>query len=867
MTLFCHGGIDGGRVPRLNPLYLAVLSTLLLWQGQAEAAPAGRQGAAASTQPDATDVQFDSGFLVHADQQRIDLSRFEKSNGVLPGDYRVDLYVNGDSVTRAQVPFRAAADGKDAQPCFGRALLEELGVDLLKLPGDVRDRLKADDACVGLPEAIADASAAFVFDEQRLSLSIPQGVLRRTPRGYVSPERWEAGVTTGMLNYSADLYTTRNNDGPSLTQGFAGLTAGFNVGNWHFRHQGSYSWSNNNGGHYQDIATYVQRDLPRLTSQLTIGEAYTSGELFDSTQFRGVKLSTDERMMPDSARGYAPVLRGIARSNARVTVSQNGVKIYETTVAPGAFEIDDLYATGYGGDLNVSVKEADGSVHEFSVPYAAVPLALRPGTHRYSFVAGAVRTAQSSRNPLFMQGTWRQGLTNLVTGYGGVTAAQGYLSFMLGSALNTSVGAFGVDVTQATTVAPGTRRFHGTSARVSYAKSITQTSTDIAIAAYRYSTSGYFGLNDAMLMRDQVERGGSPDDIARQRSRASLSVNQNLGARFGQFGMTLSGSNYWNRPGSDITYAASYSNVFRRITYRLSVTRENGSLGNRNTTFYASVSIPLGRERPVIASSALSFDTNGRAQAQATLSGSAGRDDALFYSVSGNHASQDGGASTNGSGTVVYRAPYAELTASAGVGQGYQQASVGARGGVVVHPGGVTLSQPLSDTFAVVEAPGSAGARVLNSQGVRMDSRGYAVVPMLTPYSINEVELDPTGLPLDVELSVTAQQVVPRAGAVPLIRFPTVVGRAALIAARQAGGEALPFGAQVLNAAGTEVGVVGQGGRILARGLDEHGTLTVRWGNEGGASCAMPYTLAAAKGQQPARSYQQIETTCGPAAD
>ncbi|WP_423830998.1 fimbria/pilus outer membrane usher protein, partial [Staphylococcus haemolyticus] len=35
-----------------------------------------------------------------------------------------------------------------------------------------------------------------------------------------------------------------------------------------------------------------------------------------------------------------------ANSNAKVSVTQSGNKIYETTVPPGAFEINDLSTTG-----------------------------------------------------------------------------------------------------------------------------------------------------------------------------------------------------------------------------------------------------------------------------------------------------------------------------------------------------------------------------------------------------------------------------------------------------------------------------------------------------------------------------------------
>lgn len=48
---------------------------------------------------------------------------------------------------------------------------------------------------------------------------------------------------------------------------------------------------------------------------------------------------------------------------------QNGHEIYQTTVAPGPFEINDLYPTSYSGDLDVTVTEANGAVSRFSVPF------------------------------------------------------------------------------------------------------------------------------------------------------------------------------------------------------------------------------------------------------------------------------------------------------------------------------------------------------------------------------------------------------------------------------------------------------------------------------------------------------------------
>jgi outer membrane usher protein len=52
-------------------------------------------------------------------------------------------------------------------------------------------------------------------------------------------------------------------------------------------------------------------------------------------QFRGAQLASDDNMLPDSLRGFAPIIRGIAQSNAQVTIKQNGYTIYQSYVARG----------------------------------------------------------------------------------------------------------------------------------------------------------------------------------------------------------------------------------------------------------------------------------------------------------------------------------------------------------------------------------------------------------------------------------------------------------------------------------------------------------------------------------------------------
>ncbi len=838
---------------RLTPLCASLLAALALHDVDAHAAKPG---------PMVAVVEFEDAFLMGGAGQRTDLSRYARGNAVAPGNYLVDLFINQNYVGRVDVPFSPVADEVAAQPVFDRQLLTRIGVDLGKLPATAAEVL-AQGASLRLDEIAADASSDFDFGDQRLDLSMPQAVMSRHARGYVSPELWDSGVNAAMLDYDFNLYNFRNSAlGGTQRQGYLGLRAGANIGDWRLRHNGSYSFDSQGQRQYQNIATYAQREIVALSSQLTLGEAYTSGELFDSTPFKGVRLASDDRMLPDSLRGYAPVVRGVANSNARVTIRQNSIIIYETTVAPGAFEITDLYATGFGGDLDVSVQEADGSVRKFSVPYAAVPMSLRPGVSRYSVVGGAVRNRQLTKSPYFLQGTYQRGLSNLVTGYAGATVADNYTSALLGGTLNTSYGAIGLDATQSRLLLDGNTHT-GTSLRASYAKTLPDTGTNIAIAAYRYSTGGFFGLNEAMASLYGSGQYRYTGGVVRERNRASLVLSQQLGERRGTINLTGSAVDHWNRDGRDVNYSIAYANSYKRIGYNLTVQRQRDSRQQMGTAFYATLSIPLGKTHPLSLSSNVGRDSNGRLQVQSTLSGSTGEDNQLSYSLSADHASGGSGDSVNGgSASVLYRAPVAEFMGSAGAGTGYSQSSVGMRGAVVVHPGGVTLSQPLSETFGIVEASDAEGARLLNASGVRVDGRGYAVVPHLTPYRMNTVEIDPKGLSTDVELQVTSQQVAPRAGAVAMLRYATVSGRSAMLEVQRPDGKPLPFGASVLDEHGVEVGLVGQASRVLARGLQESGQLTVKWGEQSGDSCRMDYELPAREKGVRSDTYQQVEIRC-----
>jgi len=817
----------------------------------------------------APEVQFNDKFLEMPGVPRVDISRFNKGNVALPGEYRAELYVNQAWLGRAAVTLRqAGGDRGNVQPCFDRAMLERIGVDLARLTAQAQARLAGGDtACAPLPEIVQDATAVFDNGEQRLDVTVPQIAMSRHARGYVDPKYWDDGVTAARLLYNANLYRSDStgSSGTSVTQGYLGLNAGINVGAWRFRHLGNLTQSGATGTTYQSVQTSLQRAIVPIRSQLLLGDAFTDGTMFDSVGFRGVQLASDDRMYPESQRGYAPVVHGIASSNARVQVRQNGNIIYETTVAAGAFEINDLYPTGYGGDLEVVVTEADGSAHISRVPYAAAVNALRPGFTRYSIVAGQYRSTAVHSTPMMFQATVQHGFSNTLTGYGGVLLAQDYAAAVADTALNTDLGAFGADVTQAVTRFQNQPGRSGQSVRLTYMKLLEPTHTSLSLAAYRYSTSGYLTLADAVALRDLDRRGMGALASGIQRARLQLMVNQSLPAGYGSFYATGSAQNYWNRGGTDTQFQVGYNNSYRRVNFGVSAARQRDvSTGRWDNRVMVSAGIPLGKgQHAPYSMTTLQRDSSGAVGVQQSVTGALGADNAVTYGLSAGYSG--GGKAADAAslaGNVSYVSPVATLTANASGSRNYSQVGAGISGGIVAYAGGVAFAPSLGDTMAIVEARDAAGARVANGSGLRVDPWGRAVVSTLTPFSSNQIELDPKGLPMHVELKSTLQHVAPTSGAVVRVRFETDnPGRAALLRVRSPQGEPIPFGAEVLNAAGHSTGTVAQGGRVIVRGLQaDGGQLLARWGGGAGESCVLDYSFAGAG--KASASLLVLDTEC-----
>jgi outer membrane usher protein len=383
-------------------------------------------------------------------QQAIDLEHFSSQGGQLPGTYRVDIFLNGTRVDNRDINF-VNVEGT-LQPELTPDQLKDIGVKLEAFP--TLQQLPATQTITKLQDYIPDASSRLNFGEQRLDLSIPQAALTSEARGYVDPSTWDQGLTAGLLNYNfSGASTSRDNRSGTDDSYYLNLRSGLNLGAWRLRNYSTYNNQSNGKSSWDNVNSYAQRDIHALKGQLTLGDSSTPSDVFTSVQYRGAQLASDDNMFPDSLKGFAPVVRGIAQSNAQVTVRQNGYIIYQTYVPAGAFTISDLYPTSSSGDMEVTITEADGTERRSLQPFSAVPVMLREGRLKYSVTAGEYRsTASESSKPAFAQGTLIYGMPHDSTLYGGLLASGKYSAASLGIGHGFGDwGSLSTDVTQAKT--------------------------------------------------------------------------------------------------------------------------------------------------------------------------------------------------------------------------------------------------------------------------------------------------------------------------------------------------------------------------------------------------------------------------------
>lgn len=778
----------------------------------------------------ADDIEFNVDVLDVEDRSNLDLTPFAQAGYIMPGEYLLNLKINGQIVTTENVTYRSI-DGTS----LPEAKLDKSIVSLFALKDEYKKRLIwTEDGGLNV-DSLPGIVSKTDLGSSTLSITVPQIYLEYTSSDWDPPARWDEGITGAMVDYSLSGSTTHSKSSGEQHYLTGSGTTGVNAGAWRFR----ADWQVRNllakdpaVKKGLDISRYyLYRALPNMRAKLSAGENYLNSSIFDSFRFVGTSIESDVSMLPPSLRGYAPEVNGVAESNATVVVSQQGRVIYQTQVPPGPFSIQDL-SSSVSGLLDVEIREEDGQVRRYQVATASLPYLTRPGAVRYQLTGGRPSGWNHHvEGPMFVAAEASWGITNGWSLYGGAIGSDGYQSYAVGLGRDLfALGALSADITLSNQRLPGQDNQQGRSLRINYAKVFEEFDSQVTFAGYRFSEESFYSMGEYLgaLKGDIYFRGNSKE-------RYDLSFNK----RFGQAGVTAylnySHQSYWNRPSAErmdislshyfdmggVKNISGYVRAYRQTYYN-----------RHDDGFSLGISIPWGGHGRV------NYDASVERDRSSHSLGYSGRySDDLSYSIRSAVSQQD----EEFSGFISHSGSSGDMSLSGTHSTSSRSTvSLGINGGMTLTRKGAALHGTGSNggTRLMIDTDGIADVPVKGAgRGAVTNRWGIAVMNGISSYNRTHANVALDKLGENVEATNAFTQLTLTEGAIGYRRMEVVAGYKGLAIVRLSDGKAPPFGAMVYTADGKNAGIIADDGQVWLSGMKPKETMQVRW--DGATQCEL----------------------------
>ena len=784
-------------------------------------------------------IQFNTDILDLNDRSNIDLSQFSRSGFILPGVYPMQVQINTQSLSEQRIAFYPPDDDpKGSQACLTPELVEQLG---LKRARQAELGWWKGGECLDT-DSLAGMAVSGDLGTSTLHISVPQAYLEYSAQNWDPPSRWDDGVPGVLMDYNLTAKSTSQKGAARRSDLSGNGTFGANAGPWRFRADWQGRIEDEPYSRAQRLEwsrLYAYRALPAIQARLTLGENYLYSNVFDSFRFTGLALNSDDNQLPPNLRGYAPEVVGVAKTNAKVIVSQQGRVLYEALVAAGPFRIQDLN-DAVTGTLDVRVEEQDGSVTTFEVESANIPYLTRPGTVRYKLASGRPSSLHyGGQSDVFATGEFSWGVSNGWSLYGGGLGDNNYTALSIGAGRDLlAFGAMSFDVTRASATVQD-KSLSGDSFRLSYSKNFDQYDSQVTFAGYRFSQKNYLSMSEYLSARHY----GGP--VGGSKSLYTATFNK----QFRDAGLTayLSYSNqsYWDRPTSErwnLSLARYFSiGSVRNMSLSMNLFRNqeknlHSGIYSNNTGMYLSVSLPLGR------SGTLSSSANS---SQGKNSYSTRYSDRLDQ----RNSYQLGASDTSVSGYLNHAGDQADITVSAALQENsYNSLSLSARGGGTLTPyggaghrtAGTGGTRLMIDTSGVPDVP----IRGYGSP-TRSNMFGKAVVADVASFMRTGASVDLESLPAHVEATQSMTQLTLTEGAIGYRTLDVIAGLKAMAVLNLPDGRFPPFGATVKNEKQQGTGIVNDAGSVYLSGIQSGGQMVVSWGGSERCTFVLPENLPA----------------------
>lgn len=744
---------------------------------------------------------------------------------VKPGLYTADVYLNDYFIGTKDINFISDKYGSKQSrvvPCLVLSDMQDWGMDINK----IKNKKKQNKQCVFITED--EIKMKFNVNNRKLNLIVPQFFLVKNKKEIAPIEVWDDGISAAIINYSFGERKTNYNS-YNYSYNWARLMPGFNIGPWRFRNNSYVDKSTFTATKWHNQSSYLERGFYKIKSRVVIGKKTTPGLIFNSLPFTGVMFGTDENMLASSDRQYSPVVRGVARSSARVEVKQNGYTVYNTNVPAGPFEFNDIPQIQNGGSLDIIVWESDGTTQRFTVPYQIPAIALHQGYLNYNIMAGRYSSAYAGYQNPVSQITLMYGLPADFSGYGGVQLAKNYQSTALG--LGKSLGVLGglsLDTTHSR-ASYYTKKSKGQMWRLRYNNTLDKTNTSLGITHSLFGSSyieaqGFFEAASYNYL-------SSTDRVA-----TSFQLSQSL-AQFGLLSLTYQIQENKNWDNSD-NYRLSWSANFKYFyigadwqNSKVFYTREKKFRKESVFSFFLTMPLEPWFGNNLQATWNLVNRSKRVHEQQYGLKGQS-FDRQLVWDISESYTKIKN-TSLSSAANLEWSGTYGKIRANYSRSRNSRDLGFSIDGGLILHENGLTIGHPFTNSVALTEALGAAAVSVSGWPGIRTDLRGYTLIPNLNNYQRNNIKLDTKTLSNQVEILNTEKQVIPTSGAIVNVKFNTIIGVKAIIKIKDKNGSYLPLGAQVYVKEKKYIaGLIDEEGSVYLSGLDIDSQIVVNYRNK-----------------------------------
>ncbi|EBD7685559.1 outer membrane usher protein [Salmonella enterica] len=789
------------------------------------------------------DVQFNTDVLDIKERSQVELDRFSRPGYLMPGDYQFKIRINKNELDTETIHVYGNRNDNDEKFCISSDVVQKIDFHSGYL-----DKIASfhNGECMDLT-SLKGVTLTPDLGSGLLQINIPQAFLEYSSPDWVPSSMWDTGVPGMLFDYNLNATEKKNQSSDSSGQErevSGNGVLGANLGAW--RARADWQLDAHNGGDggsgmqtWQWSRFYLFRPLTKIDAKLSLGEDYTNSALFDSIRYTGASLESDSTMLPPNLRGYAPEITGVAKTNAKVTVSQQGRVIYETQVPAGPFRIQEL-SNSVSGQLDVKVSEQDGSVQTFQVSTATIPYLSRPGSVRYKIFAGQPSDWQHHTDgSAFGSGEFSWGISNGWSLYGGLLASSGYQAETVGVGRDLLImGALAFDVSRSQADISSTN-YSGNSYRLSYSKRFDDTGSEVTFAGYRFSEKTYVGYSDYVDYHDNDELTDQDKEMytitfSQQFSRIGLSAYLSYEHR-----------TYWNSPAED-NYNLSLSRYFdigkmKNIDLSLNLYRDLND-GDDDRGMYLSVSVPWGENDSVGYNGSSS---NGHYSNNISYYGRP--DLQRNYQLGAGYGSGD----SHFNGYYDYLGSLAEVSANAAYQSG-EYISVGSsvKGGVTATAEGIVAHRVgvMGGTRMMVDTDGINNIPVQgNGADIYSNRFGKAVITEVNSYNKNQIKVDVNALPDNAESVNSVIQKTLTEGAIGYAKFDVISGLKAMAVIRLADGSFPPFGAEVTDSEAHQVGILSDDGEVYLSGIRPDAIMSVALGDNKKCNIQIPPKLPEVK--------------------